>query len=272
MQAELMTKLHVKTEDEKDCWITGLAMLSPDEILIVDYNNSCVKMLSLKEKKIITQYKSLVKPWNVTKINSETAAVTFPHADKILFLTILEKLSESHKIKARYGYYGLDYCNGIFAASMGWPPAIHILDMKGRILREITKIFTYPGDLHVRLSHDAKEVFVSATNDNAIYELTTDGLLMDTIKDEKLKSVRGIAVTSHRTMFVCSDNIKEDCHKVSMIVPTIGKIVPVAMENVQSPRCLLFCEVKKRIYISETSRNDECNYLKVYNWKYTEHI
>ncbi|XP_053406433.1 uncharacterized protein LOC128559233 [Mercenaria mercenaria] len=248
MKAHYVKRLDVTaTGDIRSCWITGLVMLSSDELLLVDYQNDSLKILNVRDNTITTRYKTPGSPWDVTVINSETVAVTLCNIGKILFMSTKNGLTESHSLKVRTDCRGIDHRNGIIAVSFIIPPAVQILNMKGDILRTVkdTSMFVYPTYIAFR---GDKSIIVSDCCKHEVYELTIDGHLKATMTSENLKSPRGLAVTSNRTVVVCGE---DDNGRVSMIVPDTKEILPLFVQNVQKPMSILVCEGDNKLFVCE---------------------
>ncbi|XP_053374355.1 E3 ubiquitin-protein ligase TRIM33-like [Mercenaria mercenaria] len=86
MEANLVGKTNVQAAKEGKCWITGMAMVSCDDILLADCENSSLKILNVSNGKVTSRFKPPGKPYDVTVINSEKAATTLPKEGKILFV------------------------------------------------------------------------------------------------------------------------------------------------------------------------------------------
>ncbi|XP_045188247.2 uncharacterized protein LOC123546124 [Mercenaria mercenaria] len=264
MKAHYEKKLDVKTTgDISICWITGLAMLSPDELLLVDYQNDSLKVLNVRDNTITTRYKTPGEPWDVTVINSGTVAVTLLNKGKILFMSTKNGLSESHSLEVRNGCRGIDHHNGVIAVSFIGPPAVQILNMKGDILHEVKDTSMFQRPEYIAFRGD-KSIVVSDCGKHAVYELTVDGQLKATMTSENLKSPGGLAVTSNGTVVVCDQG---NSGRVSMIIPDTREILPLFVQHDQKPSSILVCEESNKLFICEDSSSDDCNYIKMYNLK-----
>ncbi len=52
-KARYLREISVKAEtDEKDCLISGIAVLSGDRMVVTDYNNNAVKLVDMKKNKV----------------------------------------------------------------------------------------------------------------------------------------------------------------------------------------------------------------------------
>ncbi|XP_045216928.2 tripartite motif-containing protein 45-like [Mercenaria mercenaria] len=88
-------KICVKTsKDEGRCWITGMTLLTPDLLIITDYNNKAVKMVDTRSQSVIDHMQQDTKPWGVTSVNSTELAVTLPDKKIIQFISV-----SSNKLK-----------------------------------------------------------------------------------------------------------------------------------------------------------------------------
>ncbi|XP_053407256.1 E3 ubiquitin-protein ligase TRIM71-like [Mercenaria mercenaria] len=265
MKAHYVKKLDVKSTDDRYnfCQITGLAMLSSNELLLVDFQNDYVKILNVSDNTITSKYKTSGVPWDVTAINSETVAITLQDKGKILFMNNKNGLTESHSLKVRKWCRGIDHHNGVIAVSFIRPRAVQILNMKGEILHEVkdTSMFQYPNYIAFR---GDKSIVVSDCDKHAVYELTVEGQLKATMTSEDLLYPRGLAVTSNGTVVVCG---RDNSGRVSMIVPDTREILPLYVQHVQQPVSILVCEESNKMFVCESSSSNDCNYIKMYYLK-----
>ncbi|XP_045167057.2 tripartite motif-containing protein 66-like [Mercenaria mercenaria] len=248
MKAHYVKKFDVKATNESAvCWITGLARLSSDEILLADYNNQSLKILNVRDNAIISRYQTVGSPWDVSVINTETIAATLPSEGNILFVNTKNGLSESHSLKVRNNCRGIDHRNGVIGLAYGHPPAVQILNMKGDILHEVkdTSLLQYPEFIAVI---DDTNIIISDSYKSAAYHLTIDGHLQVTKKFERLQSIRGLAVTSNGTdVFCCPKN----SGRLSIVLPNTGKTLPFYVQHVQKPFNILICEEESNLFLSE---------------------
>ncbi|XP_053395675.1 uncharacterized protein LOC128555897 [Mercenaria mercenaria] len=162
MKAQFVQELNVRAKNESVCRITGMTMISGDEILLADYSGKSLKVINVSENRITSRYSCSHEPWDVTTINIDKSAATLPEVGKILFMNT-RGLSESHTIDVKQFCRGIDHHNGKIAVSFTcYPAAVEILNMKGEILHHSE----YPRSAncfphYLGYSNDGKSIFVS---------------------------------------------------------------------------------------------------------------
>ncbi|XP_045160844.2 uncharacterized protein LOC123525760 [Mercenaria mercenaria] len=262
MEAQYVGELNVQGEQEAGCTISGMAMLSCEEILLADGKSKCLKIFNLLENKITSTYITSPpeRPWDVTVINAHKNAATLPDVGKILLINTKNGLSGAHCLKVRTNCRGICSIKGTLVVSFDSPASIQILDMKGYILCSVkdTRMLSFPG--HLVWSKYSESIYVSEFTKKTVCELTAEGQLKATYKSDNLKGPRGLTVTSDGTVVVCSEN---DSDKVSIMVQNDTEMLPLYVSNVQRPMSLLFCEDSNKMYISEHSTP----YIKTFDLK-----
>ncbi|XP_053395676.1 E3 ubiquitin-protein ligase TRIM71-like [Mercenaria mercenaria] len=260
-KAQFVRELNVRGENKSGCRITGMAMISSDEILLADYNSNSLKIINVSENRITSRYSCAHGPFDVTTINIDNSATTLPVPGKILFMNKRGGLSESHTIKVKQWCRGIDHHNGKIVVSFTcYPAAVEVLNMKGEILHHAD----YPMSVNCTLyylgySNDGKSFFVSDNGGNTVWELSADGQLKTKIS-ENLKGPCGLAVTKDGTIVVCN---RGDNDKLTLIFPDTRKLQYLFVKNVKNPEAVLICEDSSKMYISE------CNnmHIKVFDLK-----
>ncbi|XP_053374354.1 uncharacterized protein LOC128546950 [Mercenaria mercenaria] len=259
MEAHLVEKMNAQVAKDDKCWITGMAMVSFDDILLADCENSSLKILNVSNCKVKSRIKPPGKPWDVTVINSEKAATTLPEEGKILFVSTNNGLSESHSLKVRYGCAGIDHHSSKIAVSFYSPPAIQVLGMKGHILHEVSDTSIFKSPYYICMSNDNEGMFVSDVGKHSVYELKIDEELKTTIKSESLTYPAGLVMTTNGTVVVCGRK------RVNMIVPGTSEILPLMQEIITAS--ILVCEEQNKMYISKNLDKVEASFIKIFDLK-----
>jgi hypothetical protein len=102
--------VNVKTSsDEKDCDITGCAVLNTNKLVLADRNNKKIKLISI-EKKVVQEEKALnSSPFDIAVMSQNQFAVTMSGSNKIVVMTTDDKLSCVRSIKVDRVCYCIDY-------------------------------------------------------------------------------------------------------------------------------------------------------------------
>ncbi|XP_060559776.1 uncharacterized protein LOC132719861 [Ruditapes philippinarum] len=260
---QFVQKFNVQAKDENDCYITGMTLISDSEILCADNENESLKVLNHREGKITTILKTTTCPRDVTTINSSSAATTLPSEGRILFLNTKVGLTESHSLNVRQGCYGIDHRNGIMAVSFVEPPAVQVINMEGDILHEVrdTGILEFPQ--FICLNTNNESIFVSDSDNNALYEFTVNKQLKAVNKTD-MGPPFGITVTNCGSVFVCYPFKSE---MIGVIVPGTTQITHFHIRDALEPTSIIVSEEEQRVFISESNYSEDCNFIKVIDLK-----
>ncbi|XP_045160843.2 uncharacterized protein LOC123525759 [Mercenaria mercenaria] len=249
MKAEFARELNVQAENERTCQITGMTMISSDEILLADHSNKSLKVINIRENRIASRYSCSDRPWDVTMINTDKSAATLPVPGKILVMNTSGGLSKSHTITVKQWCRGIDHHNGKIAVSFtSITVAVEVLNMEGEILHHSD----FPGNTsdfphYLGYSNDGKSIFVSDDSKNIVLELSADGQLKTKIS-ENLKGPSGLVVTKDGTIVV---RHQDDNDKLALLVPDTRKLQSLFVKNLKDPGAVLICEESSKMYISE---------------------
>jgi hypothetical protein len=84
--------INVKSHtDGKDCFITGMTLVSHNELVLCDADNQCLKLVDIN-KNIIKDVLSLqCKPYGITTISNDQIAVALDNCFKIQLVKVREK-------------------------------------------------------------------------------------------------------------------------------------------------------------------------------------
>lgn len=251
------------TDEKKKCRISGIALISKDEILLADNKNEnhTLTILNVRKNTITPSYKLSSPPWDVTVINSEKVAVTLPKKKEIEFMNIKNELSLSHCFKVTGSCWGIDHLNGLLAVSFCSPPGVQILQINGDILHEVRDTSVLGLPYYIAFNHDYESIYVSDSLKDTLFTFTLDGKLKAKISLKKDSCPMNLAMTSDGTVIICCENISDS---LSMIVPDTDTLLQLPIEHVQKPISILFCEDQNKIYIGESKHSTDSNNIKVF--------
>ncbi|XP_052781794.1 uncharacterized protein LOC128218226 [Mya arenaria] len=85
--------------DTRDCYLTSMALLPGDRLLLTDCANYLLKLLDTYNNKLVSQVKLLGEPWDLCLLPGERAAVTLPQERKIQFVSTQENVTLQDVVK-----------------------------------------------------------------------------------------------------------------------------------------------------------------------------
>ncbi|XP_045205068.2 transcription intermediary factor 1-alpha-like [Mercenaria mercenaria] len=253
MEPQFDGEINIKTpEDKSDCSMIASALISPSQIVLADYNNKCLKMVDIEQRKLSTRHELFTEPVDVAVVSRNLIAVTLPHEQKIQFLSITQKntLTESHDINVNGTVRKIACQNDKLI--IGYTDKIEILNMKGHVVKTISSpcLSWIAG---IAFSHDSLALFVSdgSIKKSSVYKFDFDGNILATYNDKTPVKVGGLTVTPDGTVLVCNWTRNGSIH---MISPACKKIKEILQQNehVQSPYSVSFCCQTNRLFLSNS--------------------
>jgi hypothetical protein len=235
-----------------NCNVTGMALISFDELLLVDCKNYCLKLLNVEKNKIICRFKTDGQPWDVTSINIELFAVTIMTTGEILFVNTSNGISKSHSIKVRKHCRGIDYRNRVLIVSFSNPACVQLLDMEGNIMKEfdIAKHCSFYN--YIALCNDDNKSYI-LSDYNALVEFTVDGKVKDKITSNDIKYPRQLVMTHDGAVIVCCEGIHD---RIIMVTPNTREVLPIAVKGVTCPLCFAISDDLTRMFIYDYTDDD----------------
>jgi len=101
--------------DTRGCYITDLAVLPGDLLLLTDYNNKSVKLADPASGQLLDHLQLPGKPHGLCLLPGDRAAVTIPGESTIhTILVTNKKLTLQDKIQLQELCFGIDFINDYF--------------------------------------------------------------------------------------------------------------------------------------------------------------
>lgn len=193
------------------CWAPGILELTETQLILTDWNNSCLKWFDLDSKTITWSWSLKSKPWGITIIPESRIAVTFPDTQQISYFKSDRDLDFCGQIPVDGRCLDIHSSGDkLFVTYICPQPKIQILALTAQVLKEIQSetldnLFVWP--MHCAVSQDSKRLYVT---DNAKHTLTcldTAGTginVLWTYKDQQFKYPTGVITGFGDCIYVCS--------------------------------------------------------------------
>lgn len=222
-------KLNEKCEDEHVIpFLSGLAFVSDDHLVAADYENRCLKCMSVTEDKILSVLPMNTEPWGIAAIGNNEIAATLPLQKKIHIIHVENiTLSKGREFRVRGDCRGIDYRNGQLFVSFVDPAKIEILGKDGSVFKCFqydqfgNELFRWPG--YIAVSPDdigSASIYVSDKDHNTVTRLSMEGKIETVYSGVNLKGPRGISIDNNGHVFVCGRASNELCQ----ILLSSGKV------------------------------------------------
>ncbi|XP_052058534.1 uncharacterized protein LOC127698869 [Mytilus californianus] len=192
VELQLKRKFDIKLQDQSP----GCLLLSDGRTLIADFWGSG-KLLEYNEKgKYIRDVHIFDKPYDLTEIDTDRIAVTYPDVKRLDIMTI-KKGTDGRKILCEKTCFGISYCNGkIFTVvkELG----ILILNLTGRILNKIK--INNSDVFYVAATED--KIYYTDGNLNTVNCCNSEGQTIWTFKNKSVMCSSGITVDNNQNVYV----------------------------------------------------------------------
>ncbi|XP_060597185.1 uncharacterized protein LOC132751091 [Ruditapes philippinarum] len=247
------------SKDNYICYITGMTLLTPDLLIITDYNNEDVKMVDTSSQSVSNKLQLDDKPWDITTVASTELAVTLPHKQTVQFISISsnKQLKMKHTVKVGGKCYGINCYQGKLVVSLRFPAKLQILDMNGTILTTMDGKNIFKDPWYITCNRIS--IYVSDCHMKTVTRLNWQGEVIGSYS--AMGYPTGMSLSDDGTVFVCDwrrnviEEISGDC--------STGKVV---LQDLKTPRAVCWCGKTKKLYYScYAFDNKNQNFLYIYN-------
>lgn len=206
--------LDVKAEDDNhDCLITGMTLISEKYLVVADNNNMSVKLINTAENVILSRKRMDTGPWDITSTKDNQVAVTLPSLEKIQFFRFLENFGLESVKELRVGRK----CNGIdFIATENklivtscQPGMVEIIDMEGHVLKSFDLSLNVPH--YVSWLQNENQIVISDIRLNKNKTMLDGCLLYVNLDDQKANvqmSIKELDKSSIQPLDLTTDHAK----------------------------------------------------------------
>lgn len=252
------------TNDIPTCKISGMVIVSPDELVCVDNRSSrTVKLICLKNNETKHAITLDHNPFDITctSIQKDQLAITLPKPNKIIFVSVSNGiLSEQHSISVGGECYGICKYNDGLAVTYCSPGSVELLDISGNVTRTIKTnsngqhLFSKP--LYIDFCPRSNNIFVGDIDKNAVIKVTKDGEMTGQYQESVWP--QGIFVRDDGNVIVALytgdiNVISGDCRKLKRLVER--------SDNEKWPWSICYNYQHSQLYVS--NNNGRC--INVYN-------
>lgn len=252
--------IHVKMAGNKDCKISGMAVLSPQTLLLVDRNNKCVKHVDTTIFAIVAWRPFASYPWDITALDKSTAAVTFPACEQIQIISATGGLSRMRTFDVNGDCRGISSTSDSLIVTYNSPPKVEIMDHYGTVYQTLRTddkgkaLFQCPSYVIAKSEGNDVIFYVSDSITNTVTKHSTSGHVLANYHTSS--EPKGLATLPNGNFLVCNRYSQE----IVMVTPE-GKTCKLlgASSGIQYPISVCYCAVRNAIYVSNYRpfENDE---------------
>ncbi|XP_060552782.1 E3 ubiquitin-protein ligase TRIM71-like [Ruditapes philippinarum] len=259
MKMSTTRRINAKSSsDEKNSWITGIAVSPQNQLFAADYYNESIKMIRIYTG-TIKELKLDSSPWDITFVTSDSLAVTLPESKTIQFISFSQdSLSLKNNLKVDGHCCGISNHLEKLAVTFSIPVKLQIMDLKGNT--EITvdkdsngdKIFNHPG--YVTTNNNS--IYVSDSGKDVVLKFNWQGEIIGVVV---IKEPSGITLLDDGSLLVnarnshCIHRVSGDCKDSKTI-----------LENVDRPYAACWCAKTRTLCVSRIKEDSDDNYIRLY--------
>ncbi|XP_060554317.1 uncharacterized protein LOC132715344 [Ruditapes philippinarum] len=197
--------INVKTSSDKmTCHITGCAVLNTNKLVLADWENKKVKLISIENKRVQEEKALDSGPCDIAVMSQDLFAVTMPYIKEIVVMTTDDKLSCVRSIKVDRQCYCIDFNQDCLYVACLSPPSVIVLNTPGDILNNISLNFLSPDYIpYIAVRKDSKLLYISDFDNDNITSVSLQGKVTATYKHTDLSGPCGMLMLDDGALLVC---------------------------------------------------------------------
>ncbi|XP_062609433.1 E3 ubiquitin-protein ligase Midline-1-like [Saccostrea cucullata] len=261
------------SSDQKVCNFTGAVYMENGNIVLADNENGSLKLFSQDGKFKHSLSCGDVKfdaPWDMTSIDGDHIAVTFPHRKKVRIYRVRESIAPVRYFETYGACRGIAFHKDGFIVTfseMGkFKAAIKFIDKRGKISKILhgdkTGINKLKGPYYISSRPDEKgRFFVTDIRQHMLLVVNPDQTMELVLQDEvNLKGAAGVEVDIDGNVYICSNG-------ASLVVRLVEKLTKqqTIIEKVKYPVKLCFNPRLRNIFFITNQSIDACDNVLIYN-------
>lgn len=249
--------------DRGRCGIVGGCFFNDGRILVADLDNFKVKLFNEKGRLLCKQVLKS-RPSDLTTIDEQTFAVTYPSASGFQFLHLTgNNISEGNYIDTNRIYHSLSYADNCiyFVSNSG----ISVCDKQGRettfLKLKEHGIPSFTAPCYIKACSNG--LIVADQEKHLVHLLALDGRLLQTYTAKDLNHPIGVDLDNHRNIFVCcrhSSNVhqlNEDGLRV--------KVVLSEKDGIENPVTIKFQKFGSKFFLAEAKITNR-DFVRIFEW------
>jgi len=271
-----MANINIKSAtDRRGCYITAMAELPGDLLLMADRDNKSVKLADLASGQQLDRLQLPGQPHGLCLLPGDRAAVTIPQMSMIQTISVtMKKLSLQDVINVNGECYGIDYVNDYFVVGFKKPAMLALIDNKGIIYKLLktyainhTLHFKYPDYICVTTENTSKVINVSDRGTKTITRLSEELQVMQSFRDPALQNPRGLASVGGGQLLVVNYGGLLSPSTLSVLDVTTGQVTPrLGLEvNLNCTECVAVSGTLRTVYVTDYLNG--CDIIRRYKFE-----
>jgi hypothetical protein len=192
---------------ETEGYITCIAVLFPDRILVADHNNCKLKVVNIQTRTVVDGMNLPEQPCGIAVLAADKVAITLPFARIILILSIKEKMSMVHAISVKGSPWGIAYNeNELYVVCEADSYWVQVMTLKGEVLRQHPLNIRQHKDRffgYIAVSKDHLSLYISDWQGHTVTRYTLQGEKIAEYQHEDLKWPQGLTILDNGSLLAC---------------------------------------------------------------------
>jgi len=232
------------------CYISDLAVVFPDMLLVSNCSNKCVQLLDCLKSEVLYEVQLKDWPYRICLTDRNTAAVKVGD-QKIQMINVKDKtLTKGRQLTMSRTISGLTYSRNSLVVSYHSQPWLEMISMDGKVLHQFDKSgkfqqFKYPSFM---CTTPSGSVFISDDGTDTITKVDAQLNLLRKFTSPLLQEPCGITAVTEDQVLVCSNKN----NSIVLLQPSTNTMSTLVGkdEGIECPHSLTYCLDKKKVYVA----------------------
>lgn len=230
-----LSKIDASAPDDLDeYWITGMAFVDSEKLLLADRNNGSLKEVNIFSNTVTGSFPLAKKLdlWDLTLMTDSVVAVTLSKSQMIKVIKT-EDFSQMRTIKVDGECRGI--CSSInnFFVTFIKPGRTDVIDFEGTLIATVSHdtngcLFTWPEYVTVSSEGNEQVVYVSDYLEHSLTKLSFDGKVIAVFKDINWRELAGVTSKEDGTLLVSNSAnnkiLAQSKDKIETLLDTEGDL------------------------------------------------
>jgi len=234
----------------KKCYIRDLTVVSQDTLLVSNYSDSKVELVSRQTGKVLSQLDLEAGPYGLCLVGRDRAAVSLGWKRAVQLIKIKGNILAKDKVlKGSHDVREITTSGGNLVVTYNNQPWLEVITTDGKVLHQFhstgeSQHFEYP--LYITTSPDGT-LWVSAQNKNTITKMDASLTILQTFTSPLLKGPCGITAVTEDEILVCSI-----CnHSILLLQPSTNTMSTLLGkgDGIEQPDTLTYCPQERKIFV-----------------------
>lgn len=253
-------------EDEMECFIMKMTMLTTDTLVVADFNNKSLKIVDLTANVVKDRLKLEAHPIGLSMICKDQVAVVLEKKCKIQIVSVSQRLLVIKTLDTKDECVDVTSFKGQLLVSFCDPVKFKIIKQTGETSEtinpdaEVLRYCKLPENIAV--SADGAIIYISDWKTNKVLCMDQNGKFISKF-DGGVDLPCGIIISTSGFVFLCN-RMQNALYKMTSDLSEVTTILGRA-EGLMMPNAICLNPEKKWLLISSGySSPGFCNYIKIY--------